>query len=153
MLVWLGLRQLGIVGFFKDIGQGMHGTLGEKVEFSLFVLSTIAAAFFFVLSLLLAFGIFLMQAVTSRAFGWTSPAIGFLVELAIEPLPFGTHSLVHIDWNDELTGRDELAHSWTYAHPVAIRHLQNWVKASLAAHRARSAENLQPQELQPANAA
>ena len=152
IIVWLGLRQLGMVGLLKDIGQGMHGTLGEKVEFSLFALSLIAGTFFFVLSLLLAFGIFLMQAVTSRAFGWTSPATGFLVELAIEPLPFGTHSLVHIDWNAELAGRGELTHSWTYAHPVAIRHLQNWVKVSLAAHRARSAENFQPQELQPANA-
>jgi len=75
--------------------------------------------------------IFFTQALTSWAFGWTRLSTGFLVELAIEPLPFGEHSLDHIDWAAGSTGLDGIVHSWTYAHPVALMHLQNWVRASL----------------------
>jgi pimeloyl-ACP methyl ester carboxylesterase len=75
--------------------------------------------------------IFFTQALSSWAFGWTRLTTGFLVELAIEPLPFGEHSLVHIDWAASSTGLDGMVHSWTYAHPVALMHLQNWVRASL----------------------
>lgn len=73
--------------------------------------------------------IFLTQAITARAFGWTELTIGFFVELAIEPLPFGPYSLVHIDWSAyPLEGK---THSWTYAHPLAIQRLQDWVKTAL----------------------
>ena len=81
--------------------------------------------------MLAALLIFLTQALTSWAFGWTKLSTGFLIELAIEPLPFGAQSLVHIDWGGSSTGLDGIVHSWTYAHPVAVQHLQNWVKASL----------------------
>jgi pimeloyl-ACP methyl ester carboxylesterase len=75
--------------------------------------------------------IFLIQALTSWAFGWTLLSTGLLVELAIEPLPFGVHSLVNIDWAARSIGLDGIVHSWTHAHPVAIKHLQSWVEASL----------------------
>jgi pimeloyl-ACP methyl ester carboxylesterase len=81
--------------------------------------------------LLAVFLIVITQAVTSWAFGWTRLSTGFLVELAIEPLPFGEHSLVHIDWAADSIGLDGYVHSWTYAHPDAIKHLQNWVRTSL----------------------
>ena len=81
--------------------------------------------------LLAVFLIVITQAVTSRAFGWTRLSTGFLVELAIEPLPFGEHSLVHIDWAANSIGLDGYVHSWTYAHPDAIEHLQNWVSQTL----------------------
>jgi hypothetical protein len=81
--------------------------------------------------LLAVFLIVITQAVTSWAFGWTRLSTGFLVELAIEPLPFGEHSLVHIDWAANSIGLDGYVHSWTYARPDAIKHLQNWVRASL----------------------
>ena len=81
--------------------------------------------------LLAVFLIVITQAVTSRAFGWTRLSTGFLVELAIEPLPFGEHSLVHIDWAANSIGLDGYVHSWTYAHPDAIKHLQNWVSQTL----------------------
>jgi hypothetical protein len=133
----------GIVGYFKWATLTEEGAL-----MSLFALSVFVAACLLVLCLLLAFFIFLVQALTSRAFGWTRLSMGFLVELAIEPIPFGNYSLVNVDWNAESTGSEELAHSWTYAHPAAIRHLQNWVKASLAGHHPPSTENFQTQELQ-----
>jgi pimeloyl-ACP methyl ester carboxylesterase len=85
----------------------------------------------FVLTILVPFFVFFTQAVTSWAFGWTRLSTGFLAELAIEPLPFGEHSLVHVDWSASSPGLEGIAHSWTYAHPVAIRHIQDWVKAAL----------------------
>jgi hypothetical protein len=75
--------------------------------------------------------VFLAQALTSKAFGWTELTIGFFVELAIEPLPFGPHSMVHIDWSADPVGLEGFTHSWTYAHPAAIRCLQDWVKTAL----------------------
>src|SRR5262245_7574025 len=62
--------------------------------------------------------IFVTQAVTSCAFGWTRLSTGFVVELAIEPLPFGEHALTHIDWAAGSIGLDGMVHSWTHAHPA-----------------------------------
>jgi putative serine esterase DUF676 len=139
---------VGIVDYIKRLIQFLAGELtkgspGHKIA-AFFVGFALIGFLSFMLCVLLGFFIFLVQALTSRAFGWTSLATGFLVELAIEPLPFGTYSLVHVDWNAEATSSEKFAHGWTYAHPVAIRHLQNWVKASLAARRPSSTENLQP---------
>jgi len=84
------------------------------------------------LYVLVALLIFLTQALTSWFFGWTRLSTGLLVELAIEPLPFGEHSLIHINWTAGSIGLDGIAHSWTHSHPVATMHLQNWVRESLA---------------------
>jgi hypothetical protein len=75
--------------------------------------------------------IFLTQGLTSWAFGWTEVRFGFFAELAIEPLPFGAHSMVHIDWNADPLRLKGVTHSWTYAHPDAIRYVQEWVKRTL----------------------
>jgi triacylglycerol esterase/lipase EstA (alpha/beta hydrolase family) len=37
----------------------------------------------------------------------------------------------HIDWSEGPSQFEGIVHSWTYAHPAAIMHLQNWVRASL----------------------
>jgi hypothetical protein len=84
-----------------------------------------------VLCSLAVFTIFLAQALTLSAFGWTELLTGFFVELSIEPLPFGAHSMAHIDWSTEAPGTEGITHSWTYAHPVAIRYVQDWVKTAL----------------------
>jgi len=95
------------------------------------ILSFLIFVCFLVLGLLLAFVIFVTQAIMCWAFGWTQLSTGLLVELAIEPLPFGAHSLIHIDWSEGPGKFEGIVHSWTYAHPAAIMHLQNWVRASL----------------------
>jgi pimeloyl-ACP methyl ester carboxylesterase len=103
------------------------GHMGE----SLFRLVSFVAACLLLLCVSAVLLIFLTQALTSWFFGWTRLSTGFLVELAIEPLPFGEHPLVHIDWTAgpiELVG---MTHSWTHDHPVAILHLQRWVRESL----------------------
>jgi len=119
------LRAFGLEDLFKHLlhEPSVKSTAEFLLLFAVFTLSCLA-----VLCLLVAFFIFLVQAVTTAAFGWTRLATGFWVELAVEPLPFGTYSLVHLDWN---VGSEKFAHSWTYAHPDAIRHLRDWVKASL----------------------
>jgi Serine aminopeptidase, S33 len=75
--------------------------------------------------------VFLWQAISARAFGWTHLFSGFAIELAIEPLPIGDHKLFVIDWSSDAAGLDGLVHSWTYSHPLAIAHIKEWVTASL----------------------
>jgi hypothetical protein len=72
-----------------------------------------------------------MQAFTFWLFGWTGWVGGFLVELAIEPLPFGRHSLVHIDWNSSSSTATGIVHSWTYAHPASIKCIKDWASLRL----------------------
>jgi hypothetical protein len=90
---------------------------------------------FFALCFICAILIIVTQSVMSWAFGWTRLLTGFLVEFAIEPLPFGTCSLVHIDWKVSSAKLDSIVHSWTYAHPTAIKHLQSWIFNLLREHR------------------
>jgi hypothetical protein len=113
-----GIYKFGISGYFS------------RVNTSLYAFVSFVVACLLLLCLLAVFLIFLTQAITSWAFGWMPFPTGFLVELAIEPLPFGEHRLVHIDWTGS-TGMDGIVHSWTYAHPDAIKHLQNWVSSRL----------------------
>jgi pimeloyl-ACP methyl ester carboxylesterase len=116
------------------------GLLFEKLDIisMIFHITKIVYAFvsfvvacFLSLCILAALFVFAVQALTSWIFGWTLLSTGFLVEVAIEPLPFGEHSLGHIDWTAGSIGLDGLLHSWTYAHPVAIMHLQKWVMERL----------------------
>lgn len=103
----------------------------EGVTHIVYILVSFVGVSLLLLCLSAVFLIILTQAVASWAFGWTRLSTGFLVELAIEPISFGAHSLIHIDWALGSTGLDGIVHSWTYAHPAAIMHLQNWVGASL----------------------
>ena len=110
-----------------DIVFGISGDITGIV----YTLVSFVGVSLLLLCLSVVFLIILTQAATSWAFGWTRLSTGFLVELAIEPLPFGAHSLINIDWALGSTGLDGIVHSWTYAHPAAIMHLQNWVGALL----------------------
>jgi pimeloyl-ACP methyl ester carboxylesterase len=108
---------------------GFSDFLSKFVVVGIFAIPIVALGCLF--AALLAF---FLQAVTSWLFGWTDLKTGFLVELAIEPLPFGIHSLVHVDWNAGASGVGGITHSWTYAHPVAIKIVKAWVSARLAGH-------------------
>jgi pimeloyl-ACP methyl ester carboxylesterase len=108
--------------------------LGEPEQLLVFV---IVAALEIVPAILFAFVLetyFVLgaQAIMARSFGWGGLWAGLLTELAIEPLPFGEHSLVHIDWNAaNLSSPDSILHSWTYSHPLAIEHIKKWVVSTL----------------------
>ena len=93
-----------------------------------------------VLCVLSVLVIVVTQAVTSWFFGWTRLSTGFVVELAIEPLPFGEHSLIHVDWGAGSIGLEGMEHSRIYAHPTAIMYLQNWVRESLGKMPVTAAE-------------
>jgi pimeloyl-ACP methyl ester carboxylesterase len=134
LVVLPGIYESGLRYFLWP--DGLFGTndlvliLGYTVE-SLFKLVSFIAACLLLICVLAALLIFLTQAFTSWFFGWTRFFTGFLVELAIEPLPFGEHLLVHIDWTAGSIGLDGMVHSWTHDHPVAIMRLQRWVRDSL----------------------
>jgi hypothetical protein len=98
--------------------------------------------FFFavLVGIVATFSVLFSQALMSRAFGWTSLSAGLLVDLAIEPLPFGEHTLVHIDWTSSkeiidgvtyITYFLGMTHSWVYSHPAAISCLQKWARLGL----------------------
>jgi hypothetical protein len=103
--------------------------LKASLMFFAFVIFFIVPTFLVILGSLVAFLVFISQALISWSFGWVSLFMGLLVELAIEPLPFGVHSLTHISWQSSQL--DGIFHSWTYTHPRAIQHIRDWVKESL----------------------
>ena len=95
--------------------------------------------FLWILSLFFIFGFcalivtllgVVVQAVASRAFGWTSFLDGFLLDMAVEPIPFGSHLLVHVPWSERL-GASELKHSWTYEDETSLRQIHAWVSEVL----------------------
>jgi Alpha/beta hydrolase of unknown function (DUF915) len=125
---------LGSFQSFDLSGEGMID-LRAAAEHSLallfFLFLVTVVPFLLILCSLAVFIIFLAQALTLSLFGWTELLTGFFVELSVEPLPFGSHSMVHIDWSTKAPGIEGITHSWTYAHPVAIRYVQDWVKTAL----------------------
>jgi hypothetical protein len=91
--------------------------------------------FLWILSLFFIFGFcalivtllgLVVQAVASRAFGWTSFLDGFLLDMAVEPIPFGSHLLVHVPWSEKL-GASGLTHSETYKDETSLRQIHAWV--------------------------
>ncbi|HZO83837.1 MAG TPA: hypothetical protein VFC26_01410 [Verrucomicrobiae bacterium] len=119
------------ISVFRQILAAWEGQFAVWLVLSALFYCVLAAPFLLLLCAFAAFSIFVAQAVASWSFGWTGLSTGLLVELAIEPLPFGAHSLVHINWVGGSIGLEGIVHSWTYAHPAAIMHLQNWIKESL----------------------
>jgi hypothetical protein len=115
-----------------DIYRGAgEGSLVRTMIFSVLIWSFQATHYLVIAGALGALIIFLAQALTSRAFGWTGLAIGLFVELAIEPLPFGVNSMAHIDWSANSLRLPGMTHSWTYADPAAIQSVKDWVKTAL----------------------
>jgi pimeloyl-ACP methyl ester carboxylesterase len=123
--------QLGISETFQVLAEHItHGRIVVTIGFLLIVFFIIVP-FVIIFCTLAAFLILLAQALSLWAFGWTQLSTGFLIDLAIEPLPFGDHSLTHIDWDNRAFRLEGITHSWTYAHPIAIQHLVAWVKTAL----------------------
>jgi hypothetical protein len=121
-----------VVLTFRDLGYAIiSGNVIAALILFVITFVVIIIPFVFVLYVFTAFLILSVQAVSLRAFGWTQLSTGFLIDLAIEPLPFGNHSLMHIEWDDRAFRLGGITHSWTYAHPVAIEHLGEWVRTAL----------------------
>jgi hypothetical protein len=91
----------------------------------------------------------ILVSATSWVFGWTGLFAGPLVQLAIEPIPYGAHSLIHIPWTGCSHPLESLVHSWTYAHPVALEHLRSWVQSGLGKqpYKDSNGRNLELREL------
>src|SRR4051812_41683588 len=102
---------------------GLRAAAEHSLAFHVFLLLVTVVPSLLSLCSLAVVIIVLAQALTLWAFGWTELLTGFFVELSIEPLPFGAHSMVHIDWSTKAPGIVGITHSWTYAHPDAIRYV------------------------------
>jgi hypothetical protein len=87
------------------------------------------------------------------SFGWLSLFRSFMFEFSVEPLPFGEHVLINLDWTwsvpnsrrsqlppwmsrfYRLPGEfstEMMQHSWTHSHPVAIERIGKWIGEGLA---------------------
>lgn len=135
-----------VIGFFTvvawdrysadaSVRAAIAGLLPEKVIWLCVVMSGI-----FFVSATLGLAIFAFQAASAWAYGWTRFMEGFLVEFAIEPLPFGNYRLCSIDWNEEFPNLKSLYHSWSYAHPIAVGHIVDWVDRTLRDISAQNSE-------------
>jgi hypothetical protein len=128
LLLFFGIAAIETLVAY-DLGQTPIGH-AVAVLFLSFIVVVVPNLFF--LGLLGSMWILATQAFASWAFGWTRFSTGLFVELAIEPLPFGAHGLTHIDWSTSPPDVSGITHSWTYAHPAAIRCIQDWVRERLA---------------------
>jgi hypothetical protein len=116
---------------FRPYVSGQQIGFAEILSIALLVLIVFVIPLTFYSGVVVSLVIVVAQATTFWAFGWTRFNAGFLVELAIEPLPFGTHSLTHIDWANGFLGMTGITHSWTYEHPIAIQRIEDWVATKL----------------------
>jgi hypothetical protein len=87
-----------------------QGDIVVTLAFYFYYFCVIILPYLLAFAVLAAFSIFLAQALTSWAFGWMEFSTGFYVELAIEPLPFGAHSMAHIDWSADAVGLEGITH-------------------------------------------
>jgi hypothetical protein len=72
------------------------------------------------------------QAITSRAFGWASFMDSLMLDMAVEPVPFGSHRLDHFAWDSQPSSAG-LTHSWIYEDPAALDRIREWTKSRLQA--------------------
>lgn len=70
-------------------------------------------------------------AVTLRLFGWMSIKEAIFTDFSVEPLPYGRHDLIHIDWNAQSSEEAGLSHSRTYVNPEALDQIAKFVTGAL----------------------
>jgi hypothetical protein len=75
--------------------------------------------------------VFASLALVLKGFGWAGFFEGFAVELAVEPVPRGSHLLVNLDWSLRENSSDGLVHSWGYSHPAAITEVERFVRRAV----------------------
>lgn len=122
-------KKVGIQGIVDYLLAQTWG--GGEYAYIVLIFLLVFVAMACVLALAAAFVIFFVQACTMKAFGWSGLSASFFLEFSVEPLPFGSHSLIHIDWKHGTHAVVGLMHSCTYTHPCAIKHLKEWVGTTL----------------------
>ncbi len=88
-------------------------------------LALIAFAAFCYLFLITVF--FLISWISQRAFGGASLAAVMSLEMAVEPTPIGSHTVVHATWATSYRG---LTHSLAYQNPNTIAVVRTWIASS-----------------------
>jgi hypothetical protein len=91
---------------------------------------------FFVMSVVaaLASALFLvalsLNSIVLWSFGWLGFLDSLFLEVSIEPVPYGSYTLHHLDWSQNRAGA--LNHSLTYRNALALDALQDWILRSLS---------------------
>jgi hypothetical protein len=70
-------------------------------------------------------------AVALRLFGWMSIKEAIFTDFSVEPLPYGYHDLIHIDWSEQSPDEIGLNHSRTYLNPLALDQIAKFVSSTL----------------------
>jgi len=93
----------------------------------------------FVVGAALALGllaVIVLSTLTLLAFGSFSPAQALALELAAEPVPFGSHQFIHLPWEERATRPKvrsfSLRHSAPYQDAAAIELVVDWASKHLA---------------------
>ncbi|OCK55067.1 hypothetical protein LMTR3_09890 [Bradyrhizobium sp. LMTR 3] len=130
LLVILINSTFGIVESSRVIFSNLHeegALLAVLALVILFIRWLLAAALYaLLLGGTVTFVWIFLQAIASRAFGWTTFAEGICLEMAVEPLPYGSHVLHMVSW-DHSYG---LAHA-TYENRIALLHIRTWTSETL----------------------
>jgi hypothetical protein len=74
---------------------------------------------------------------TLYVFGRMDPGAALWLDLAADPVPYGTHTLVHLPWErraHKWTGALDfrLRHSEPYSDPIALQMLCDWIRRRIA---------------------
>jgi hypothetical protein len=67
------------------------------------------------------------------SFGWINLVDALFLDFSIEPLPYGSHVLNHVDWSPRMGASVAagLNHSVTYTNPQALAIIEGWVVQTL----------------------
>jgi hypothetical protein len=128
--VWLLLYRVFVDGLPANFNYDYWNSQPrpEKLDNLLILLVLLGAAlivFFISIYFVLVSIFFLICWVGHRSFGRASFATAMFIELVVEPIPIGSHTLIHASWVDTDRG---LSHSSPYQNPEAIALIREWIK-------------------------
>ena len=133
-MVWLILFDLLYYGLpFRDFWDLYWNslTLPHKIG------SVFSAPFLLVAALIVLFAsvyfalfviFFVVCWICHRSFGRASFVAAMFIELVVEQIPIGSHTLIHTAW---MNTDDGLSHSSPYKNPDAITAIRDWIRTSV----------------------
>lgn len=131
--LWLG-QEVAYLMVFGTLGIGDAVALSVARAFGallwlydlLFLSNVLGFAFVFTGYLLGALGLW--------ASGWWNLAQAMYMEVSVEPVPLGDHTIVHVDWRESVASSG-LNHSVVYEDRQAISAISRWISGALATGR------------------
>jgi pimeloyl-ACP methyl ester carboxylesterase len=125
------LMEVGVVRYFEVLTEVFRTEtigIGNLIALMIIVLASIISAVFFTIVLT----VFVTLALTLKGFGWTGFFDGFVVELAVDPVPCGSRQFVSLDWSARTDAAGDMVHSWGYSHPAAMEEIDRFVRTAVS---------------------